>query len=488
MRDPETIPVIAGIGEIVDRSRDPVKTPEPLDLMVQAARVADADAGGLLKGVSRTTVIHQQTWRYENTARQFCERCGLPNSEAHYGPYGGESPVRFLHQAAERIAKGESRTELVVSGEAQYARAAAKRQKVDLPWTPIAEKEENAFDPAGVIDPMMAAQGVFAPAHVYPLFETAYQAHRGQTPAAGLQASAELWARYAAVAAERPAAWRRDAPGAAAIADPVDGNRWIAWPYTKAMVANPQVNQAAAVLVTSLAEAWRRGLPEEQLVFIGAGAWANEPANWLQRDGYHHSPAQEAVLAALAPAGPDLFELYSCFPVVPKMAADVLGEGAAQRPTVTGGLSFFGGPLNSYMLHAAVAMVEAIRAGEGRNGLLYGQGEYVTKHHGLLLMREAGQAGSYDLGAQADAARGSVPPIVREPEGRFTAEAVTVVFDRAGEPEFGVVVSRNPDGRTLARVAGEADLARLLSLEETPVGVSGEVRLDERGRPEWRFA
>ena len=83
----------------------------------------------------------------------------------------------------------------------------------------------------------------------------------------------------------------------------------------------------------------------------------------------------------------DAIELYSCFPCVPKMARRTLGLGADVQPTVTGGLTFFGAPLNTYMTHAACAMVRKLRGG-ARLGLLYGQGGFVTKHHGLVLSRQ----------------------------------------------------------------------------------------------------
>jgi acetyl-CoA C-acetyltransferase len=41
------------------------------------------------------------------------------------------------------------------------------------------------------------------------------------------------------------------------------------------------------------------------------------------------------------------------------------------QPTVTGGLTFFGAPLNTYMTHAACAMVRKLRNG-AKLGLLYG--------------------------------------------------------------------------------------------------------------------
>src|SRR3546814_2537538 len=59
----------------------------------------------------------------------------------------------------------------------------------------------------------------------------------------------------------------------------------------------------------------------------------------------------------------DHVELYSCFPVVPKMALRTLGLDASScTPTVAGGLTFFGGPLNNYMSHAVCAMVRILRA------------------------------------------------------------------------------------------------------------------------------
>ncbi len=492
--DAETLPVIAAIGEITDRPADLSQAMEPIRLMAHAARLADADGGGgWLAAVDSLDVVHQRTWRYEDTARQVAHALDIAPARAVYGPYGGESPIRFLHNAARRIADGASRVGLIVSGEAQYAASKAAKAGSTLDWTPIAEREENAFDPTGVIDPFAFAQGVITPTQVYPLFESAWAAARGQTSGENIAGSAALWARYAAQAARNPYAWRRDAPDAAAIADPSGANRLIAWPYTRAMVANPEVNQGAALIVTSLAEARRRGVPEDRLAHIHAGAYAAEPRNWLKRDTYAGSIAQQTVLRTMvskAGADFDLFELYSCFPIVPEMAGDVLGDAALQKPSVAGGLSFFGAPLNSYMTHAATAMVRALRAGEGSRGLLYGQGEYVTKHHALAVGREPqpGALEGGDMNAEADAARGDVPPLSREAAGRAVVEAYTVMFDRHGEPTFAAIVARGDDGwRTLARSEDKAVVTQFLDRSAMPVGRAGNIILDAQKRPEWSF-
>src|SRR3546814_20134983 len=101
---------------------------------------------------------------------------------------------------------------------------------------------------------------------------------------------------------------------------------------------------------------------------LWGGAAGKEPEDYLKRDAYTHSTAQEAVLRkSVEIVGGDAkrfdhVELYSCFPVVPKMALRTLGLDASScTPTVAGGLTFFGGPLNNYMSHAVCALVRTLR-------------------------------------------------------------------------------------------------------------------------------
>src|SRR3954452_7868260 len=232
--------------------------------------------------------------------------------------------------------------------------------------------------------------------------------------------SGVLWSRYSEAAAQNPNAWlkRRYAPDE--ITTPTADNRLIAWPYNKLMVANPTVNMGGAVLLTSLAKARAAGVPEDRIIHIWGGASAEEPRDYLVRDQFYESHPQNAVLkAVMGFAGGDgtkfdAIELYSCFPCVPKMARRTLGLGPEVQPTVTGGLTFFGAPLNTYMTHAACAMVRKLRDG-AKLGLLYGQGGFVTKHHGLVLSRQApAQALAQDssVQAEADSHRGTVPEFV----------------------------------------------------------------------------
>jgi len=491
------IPVIVGVGEIVDRPKDIAAGLEPLDLLEEALKRAEADSGGRLLGeIGSLDIVNFLSWRYRDPEQQLAKRLGIAPAHAFYGPVGGESPIRYIHEAAQRIARGECSVAAVCGAEAQSTATKAERAGVSLPWTPFAHDVEEPKRGAAFQKPLAVKLGVFRPVTVYPFYEAASAAHWGQTPRQAMAESGELWSRYSEAASYNPNAWLKRHVSAEEITTPSPANRLIAWPYTKLMVANPMVNMGGAILLTSLAKARAAGISSDRLIYPWGGASAEEPRDYLIRDQFHESHPQNAVLnAAMDLAGGDghafdAIELYSCFPCVPKMARRTLGLGADMQPTVTGGLTFFGAPLNTYMTHAACAMVRRLRDGANL-GLLYGQGGFVTKHHALVVSRTPPHqqlSQQTSVQAVADRNKGAVPEFVTEAEGRGKVESFTVLFGRNGEVEHGVVMLRTEQNtRTLARVPAQdtATLSHLMTMERTPVGSSGDV-MTEDGVPEWR--
>ena len=389
----------------------------------------------------------------------------------------------------------------IVGGEAMNAVSKARKQKIDLPWTPLASREEAVrfANDRIEVSPISKLIGVRDPSQMYPLYEMAAQKTWQQTPAEGNNDSAQLWADYAAIAADNPFAWLRHAPSAQDIASVTADNRYISWPYPKLMVANPAVNQSAAIIVSSLTVAREAGVPQDKLIYIHGGAAAAEPDDYLYRDRYDRSSAQTGVLKkAVELAGGDAnnfskIELYSCFPVVPKMALKVLNlKSASVKPTVAGGLTFFGGPLNNYMSHATCAMVKALRKGPGELGLLYGQGGFVTKHHSLVLSTDAATsplAQDYSVQVEANHAMSPIPDINPNYTGPAIIETYTVQYGRGGEAEQGVVIVRSPDNqRSLARVGVEdiESMSVLLNKSQSAVGIMGQLSIDAESRPNWK--
>src|SRR5665213_1619270 len=272
------IPVIVGIGEITDRPADLTSGLEPLALLEQALKRAETDSGGkLLYEIGSLDVVNFLSWRYRDPEKQLAQRLGINPAHAYYGPVGGESPIRYLHEAAQRIARGECSVAAICGAEAQSTATKAERAGVDLPWTPFAKDVEEPKRGAAFQKPIAVQLGVFRPVSVYPFYEAASAAHWGQTPREAMAESGHLWSTYSDVASQNPSAWLKRHFSPEEITTPTPDNRLIAWPYTKLMVANPSVNMGAAILMASLATARAAGISVDRLVHVWGGAAAEEP-------------------------------------------------------------------------------------------------------------------------------------------------------------------------------------------------------------------
>lgn len=490
--DDNHIPVIVGVGELVDRPASPDKGLEPIKLMAQALRLAERDAGAsLLAHLDAIDIINEISWPYPDPCALLrAELGGDGDITCTYHPVGGQTPMLAIHQAALAIQQGRWRVAALCGAEAQSTVTAAQRAGIELPWAPRIED----FVPVrgGTYQQPIARTLDFAtPTHVYPFYEAATRAAWGQSFAEAQAESGRIWANNAAVARTREAGWIRREISPEAVITPSIDNRLIAWPYTKLMSANPGVNQGAAVLMCSLAFARETGVPEGQLIHVHGGAAADEPRDYLARTTYARSPAMEWVLDhAKGLAGTEGFaatELYSCFPVVPKMARRTLGLSDEAPLSVAGGLTFFGAPLNNYMTHAAVAMVQRLREQGGR-GLLYAQGEYVTKHHALVVGRQplgVPLAESYRRPEET-----ALMVMAQDHQGPARADSATLLYDRHGNVRHGGVILTTPTGqRQLARVApDDAATVAAIRSDRGVVGMTGSVSLDGDAIAHWTIA
>lgn len=499
MIDPERIPVIVGVGQVNDRPSDPDEGLDSLGLMIAALKAADEDAGGgWLTSLDSLAIVDQISFReLGNLCEPLAAAIGATPAIAYQAPAPhGDTPIRMLNEAANRIGAGEATIAAVVGGEA--LRTAAGRAKKHAG----SDKSYNAVRAASLRREPGYAQihGLAAPVDVYPLYENAGRAAYGQSLAEAQAESAQIWSRMSEVAATGEGAWitRPATPEAILTADA--NNRPIAFPYTKLTVANSSVNQGAGFIVTSLAEARRRGIAEDRLIHVGMGAAAKEAPSILQRDRYDRSVSMETSirrtldLNGMSGADFDFVELYSCFPCVPKMARRVLGWPVDKPASVFGGLTFGGGPIGNYMSHAVVAMVRKLRE-SGTNGFLFANGGFATDNHCIVLsnrpLPDAQFPQDFDYQAEADAAREPVPPLDQDYSGPATVESYTVFYGRDGAPHAGVVVARTPAGaRTLSHVdvADVETLAFLTDGQVEPVGTAGSIEPRGEAGRFWRRA
>ena len=489
----EHLPIIVGVGQVTQRP-ETERPREPLALMAEAARLAEADAraGDLLHGLDSVRVVNIFSWPSKAPAHDLSNALAVAPREQIYTSLGGNTPQWQVNEAAERIHDGELKLALIAGAECVYSARRARSKGVDLGWSPRGNPTPDAGDTRPGVNASEAKHGAALPTAVYPLFENALRAHYGRSLDAHRQALGELFAPFTEVAAANPHAWFREARPAHEIATPTPGNRYIGFPYTKLMNSIIDVDQGAALLMTSVGEARRLGIPEERWVYLRGCGDATDHWFFTERVDYHSSPAIRAVgQRALGMAGVTIrdiacFDLYSCFPSAVQIARDMLGivSGDPRPLTVTGGLPYFGGPGSNYVTHSVATMVEKLRAGRGRIGLVTANGWYVTKHSAGIYSTDpptsAWQRTSPNLDqAQIDAE--PHPACTDAPSGGATVETYTVLFDRDGAPERGIVIGRLADDRRfIANTPADRRILEFMTKHEM-VGTKGAVRVTDDG-------
>ncbi len=520
--DPRT-PVLVGAGQVTNRpspeGADPSRRAEPVDLMVQAVRAAADDSTGvecsvagrrLLERAGSLRVLRPLSWEYADPGRLVAGALGIEPAESVLTTTGGNNAQRLVNRTALAIGRGELDVAVVVGADCVYSVTAARRHpdRPVLPWTtqgPDVAAATAFGNPQRGTTVAEEERGLDLPIHVYPLFENALRARAGRGLEEHRRHIAELWSRFAEVAAANPYAWLRHPRSAEEIATPGEGNRMVAYPYTKLLTANMQVDQGAALLLCSAEAAAAAGVPRDRWVFPLAGADADDHWYLSHRADFHSSPAiRLAASSAMALAGTDAdriahLDLYSCFPSAVQIAAEEIGVAVddASRPlTVTGGLTFAGGPGNNYGTHAIASMVSTLRADPGSTGLVSGVGWYLTEHSiglygteppvgaggsapgGLAAGTEVAEAAGFRW-ADPQAAVGSLPQCASDAGavGEVTVETCSVAYGRDGVPSRAVVACRTPDGRRAW--AGVTDAAHLeLLVTEECCGRLGTLRPD----------
>ena len=318
------------------------------------------------------------------------------------------------------------------------------------------------------------------PSFVYPIFEQALRVSRGESIEEHRQRTAELWAGFSAVAADNPHAWVRERMSADQISRPGPDNRMISWPYPKLMNSNNMVDQAAALVLCSAEKAEYLQIPRDDWVFPHAGTDAHDTYLVGEREELDHSPAIRIAgrrVLELAGIGIDDLQhvdLYSCFPSAVQVAARELGlsAGDAGRPlTVTGGLTFAGGPWNNYVMHSIATMAELLRRDPGSLGLISANGGYLTKHSFGVYSTSAPASGFRWEDVQAEVDREPTRRTLTEWEGTGSVEAWTVPYNRDGAPEKAFLAVRTPDG------------ARTWAVVDDPVAAAAAVTEDIAGAP-----
>ncbi len=463
-------PVVVGAGVAHQHVDEPAAALEAIELMALACERA---APPSLLAAAQTILVPRGTWRYSDPGRLLATRLG---ADAHtvIGEFGILQQT-LVTRACAAIARGEIDIALVVGGEAKYRDLRAR-----IAGTRASETEQTGVIPDDVLVPtaeiipqIEIAAGLTIPAAQYAVIETALRAARGQTVATHAQELAELWARFSNIAAANPDAWRREVIAPEFLSSPSAKNPMYAAPYTKWHCSQWNVDQASAFVICSAEAAERFGVARDTWVFPLAAVESNAMVPLSQRGELQRSPAVSAggeqltAMSGVDPRDADHLDLYSCFPSAVRVQAEELGLGSDRPLTVTGGMTFAGGPLDNYNFQALAKMVEVLREQPGTTGLVTCVSGMITKH-GMALWSTRPPDDGFRFADVSDAtrARTSVLDLAPDHDGPARIDGYTVVHSRDGAPERAIVVATTADGRRCVASTADTDLAAAMVHEE----------------------
>lgn len=471
--DPRT-PVLIGVGQFTERLEDDdYKGLSPAELCVQATNQALRDSGvdtralaACIDTIAATRQVENSTpmsraplGMSNNLPRSVAHRIGADPQRAILETVGGNSPQHLINEFARNIALGGADVVLLVGAEAistqRHFLQQAQRPSFaeDVPGT----LEDRGYGLSGLVSRYASEHGLHAAPEMYAVLENARRARLGQSIEAYRRQVGTLFASFSRKASANPYSATHHERSALELATPSEQNRPIADPYLRHIVARDQVNQAAAVILTSAGKAMELGVRQDRWVYLNGHADMVERALLDRQDLGKFPAAGASINEALRVAGITLadvsaFDLYSCFPIAVCATCDAIGlePDDPRELTLTGGLPFFGGPGNNYSMHGVAEAVTRARNNHGQYVLVGANGGILSKYStGIYSTVPPAAAWVADDCPRLQAELDSVPPpvVVMKPNGWGTLESYTVIHGK-DHKRTGVVIGRlERDGR-----------------------------------------
>jgi acetyl-CoA C-acetyltransferase len=486
-------PIIIGVGQAVWRERDVERSPVDALQAVAAKALSDTGSERVMQAIDGIVhipfLMNQVPGLAEampiNPGAALADRLGI-DAIQYTSDVGGNLPQQLLNEFSGRLTHGDGEVVLLCGVELLASFLGAVRSGQPFPdWS-------TGLDSTAIQvgeTPLMTAateqaHGLYEPINAYPLFESAQAHAKGLSNAEHQTLLGDLLSSMSRCAEQNPYAWKNRQLSSQEVLSTAGGNRMISYPYTKVMNAIIAVDQAAAVVLTTVGKARELGVDPQRWIYLRGAASAHDSWFLSQRANLQESPALKAACkAALTQSGLSVealthFDLYSCFPSAVQAGCDALDLELddSRGVTVTGGLSLFGGPGNNYSLHAIASMVDRLRETDRGAGLVWANGGYLTKHSVGVYAREPSEhpwEPKSDESLQASIDALTTPVLAEEGEGSFVIEAHTVCYS-AEQPERAIALGRLADGRRCVALSKDSELMQRL-IEKNHVGCQARV-------------
>ena len=467
-----TTPVLVGVAAVQQKLEDYHLALEPVALMEQALREAAADAGSeALLARAGEILVPKGIWSYSDPGRLLSDALGCPSADTVLGEIG-VSQQTLINRACARIASGETEVALVTGAEAKYRSLCAGKAGAEAGETPQqgVEPDVTLLPDDELWSEVESAAGLGMPVGYYAIMDSALRHSQGLTVEQHRDQMAAMYARFSEIAAANPDAWSDQAVPAEHIREASDANRMLAFPYTKLHNSQWNVDQGAGLILCAARVAENLGIERDRWIFPRASAESNFMSVVASRADLGSCPgfrlAGQAVMEA---AGIDfneirLRELYSCFPYAVRAQLQEFAMDGGGDLSVTGGMTFGGGPLNNFVFQATVRMAQLLRQHPDEVGLVTTVSGMLTKQ-ACALWSAAPNPGGWickDVTGQVREAS-VIRELVADYQGEGSVAGYTVLY-QGSEPWRAVAIFDLPGERRTVAYSEEPGL--LQSMQE----------------------
>ncbi|RLQ20801.1 acetyl-CoA acetyltransferase [Seongchinamella sediminis] len=470
----DNTPVLVGVAAFQQHNPDYSAALEPIAIMEQALRDAADDAGNSsLLSRAGEVLVPKGIWGYSDPGRLLADAFGAGQARSVLAEIG-VSQQTLLTRACQTITAGEAEVVLVTGAEAKYRALCSAKAGTEATETvqQDVEPDEKLLPEDELWSAVESAAGLGMPVGYYAIMDSALRYKQGLTPESHRQQMGEMYQRFSEIAAANPEAWSRAPVDAATISEPSPANRMLAFPYTKLHNSQWNVDQGAGLIFCSVALARELGLDPDKWIHPRAFAESNFMSVVSSRGdlggcpGFRIAGATAMERAGISFEDIRLRELYSCFPLAVRSQLHEFGMSGDGDLSVTGGMTFGGGPLNNFVFQATVRMARLLRAQPAEVGLVTTVSGMLTKQGVALWSAQPGVDGWVfdDVTAQVREAS-DIREVVADVEGEAAVAGYTVMY-QGGEPWRAVAIFDLADGRRTAAYSEQpAVIAAMLSRE-----------------------
>ena len=360
---------------------------EALHLMDKAVKEALSDSGNkLVKDYIDEIRIPKGFWRYRDPGKWIARNNNFKNIPTTYVTKIGVLQQNLINEACQKIETGEINASIILGGEARFKQLRAVIEKKEYFETKLDENPDFYIKAKEDLygDEELAELGAMAVGY-YATMETAIRKNDGEGIEEHQNNIALMYEEFSKIASENKDGWLNHPYAKEDILETSKKNKMLAYPYNKLHCTSWNVNQSAAIIICSEELANELEIDSKKRVYPISSSENNHMIAIQQRPKLYESLGMTYAANSInkmierLDIKLDAYDLYSCFPAAIKMFTKSLELDSEIPKTVTGSMPYAGGPLNSFVIHSTVKMIQKIRSLEVEYGLITGVSGMMTK-------------------------------------------------------------------------------------------------------------